>query len=109
MASFNGLGLGLHNIWQLSNAKTRSISAETPTIHTPLGDICCNVWYKRYNISSLHIAVNPAGGFNSYWEIPFRKSARIAIENLWDEPCGGFFYQVTYALTDVPNDAAYLH
>jgi hypothetical protein len=41
--------------------------------------------------------------------MPFRKSARITIENLWDEPCSGFFYQVTYALADVPEDAAYLH
>lgn len=81
----------------------------TPSIETPLGDLFCNGWCQRCNVSSLPIAVNPAGGFNSYWEMPFRKSARIAVENLWDDPCGGFFYQITYALTDVPEDAGYLH
>src|SRR5438128_2364244 len=30
MDSFDGLGVGLHNIWRLSGAKTRSISAENP-------------------------------------------------------------------------------
>lgn len=31
MPSFNGLGMGLHNIARLSHAKTRSISAENFT------------------------------------------------------------------------------
>jgi hypothetical protein len=41
--------------------------------------------------------------------MPFRKSARITLENLLVDEVGGFFYQVTYTLTDVPDDAAYLH
>jgi hypothetical protein len=82
---------------------------ETPSIETPLGDFFCNGWCKRCNISSLPIAVNPAGGFNSYWEMPFRKSARVTLENLWDEPVNGYYFQITYALTDIPEDAAYFH
>lgn len=82
---------------------------ETPSIETPIGDFFCNGWCQRCNISSLPVAVNPAGGFNCYWEMPFRGSARITVENLWDEPLHGFFYQITYALTEVPEDAAYLH
>jgi hypothetical protein len=31
ISGFNGLGLGLGNLWRLSSAKTRSISAENPT------------------------------------------------------------------------------
>src|SRR5579872_4098975 len=31
MTSFNGLGMGLHNIARLSNSQTRSISAENTT------------------------------------------------------------------------------
>src|SRR5437588_7793812 len=31
MDSFSGLGVGLHNLWRLANAKTRSISAENFT------------------------------------------------------------------------------
>ena len=37
MDNFDGLGLGLHNIWRLSNAKTRSISAENPTGEPGMG------------------------------------------------------------------------
>ncbi|HEY3266067.1 MAG TPA: glycoside hydrolase family 172 protein [Armatimonadota bacterium] len=82
---------------------------ETPSVEVPLGDLFCSGWCKRCNVSSLPVAVNPAGGFNSYWEMPFRKSARITVENLWHEPCGGYYYQVDYTLTEVPDDAAYFH
>jgi hypothetical protein len=82
---------------------------EAPSIETPLGDFFCNGWSVRCNITSLAVCVNPAGGFNSYWEMPFRRSARITLENLTAEEVKGFYYQITYALTDVPEDAAYLH
>ena len=54
----------------------------TPSVEVPVGDFFCNGWCERSNVTSLPIAVNPAGGFNSYWEMPFRKHARITIENL---------------------------
>jgi hypothetical protein len=81
----------------------------TPSVEVPLGDFFANGWCTRCNITSLAIAVNPAGGFNSYWEMPFRQGARITVENLWDEPAGGFFYQITYTLTEVPADVGYFH
>lgn len=81
----------------------------TPSIEVPLGDFFCSGWGVRCNVSSLAVAVNPAGGFNCYWEMPFRQSARLTIENLSPEEVTGFFYQITYTLTDVPQDAAYLH
>ena len=82
---------------------------DTPSVETPLGDFFANGWGERCNISSIPVAVNPAGGFNSYWEMPFRKKARITIENITPDQCHGFYYQVTYALTEVPEDAAYFH
>jgi hypothetical protein len=81
----------------------------TPSVETPLGDFFCNGWSERCNISSLPIAVNPAGGFNSYWEMPFRRQARISLENLSPDEIKGFYYQITYTLTDVPEDRAYFH
>ena len=81
----------------------------TPSIEAPLGDFFCNGWIKRALVNSLPVATNPAGGFNCYWEMPFRKKAKITVENLWHDPCGGFFYQVDYTLTQVPDDAAYFH
>ncbi len=82
---------------------------KTPSVETPLGDFFCNGWCERSNVSSLAVAVNPAGGFNCYWEMPFRKSARITVENLSPDEVRGFYYQVTYTLTQVPEDCAYFH
>ncbi len=81
---------------------------ETPSIETPVGDFFCSGWCQRVNVASLPIAVNPAGGMNSYWPMPFRRSARITMENLGDEPVT-LYFQITYALDDVPDDAAYFH
>ena len=82
---------------------------ETPSVETPLGDFFCNGWCVRCNVSSLPISVNPAGGFNSYWEMPFRESARITLENLSDDEIRGYYYQIDYTFTEVPEDAAYFH
>ena len=81
---------------------------DTPSVETPIGDFFCSGWTERCNVNSLAIAVNPAGGFNSYWEMPFRKAARITLENLTDNPVN-CYYQVNYTLTTVPQDAAYFH
>jgi hypothetical protein len=81
---------------------------ETPSVEVPVGDFFCNGWLTRCNITSLAVAVNPAGGFNSYWEMPFRKSARITLENLHDDKVT-VYYQVNYTLTQVPADVAYFH
>jgi hypothetical protein len=81
---------------------------DEPSVETPYGDFFCNGWCQRSNVNSLPIVVNPAGGMNSYWEMPFRKSARVTIENRNDEDAV-LYYQITYALTEVPDDVAYFH
>ncbi len=50
----------------------------TPSVEVPVGDFFCNGWSVRCNVSSLAVCVNPAGGFNCYWEMPFRKSAHAS-------------------------------
>jgi D-arabinan exo alpha-(1,3)/(1,5)-arabinofuranosidase (non-reducing end) len=81
----------------------------SPSVEVPLGDFFCTGHGVRCTVSSLPIAVNPSGGFNSYWPMPFRKSARITIENQRLEEIRGFFYQITYALTEVPDETACFH
>lgn len=82
-----------------------------PSIETPVGDFFCNGWCERSNVNSLPIAVNPAGGMNSYWPMPFRRAARITMENLAPEGSDPIvlYYQITYALDGVPDDLAYFH
>lgn len=81
----------------------------TPSVEVPLGDFFANGHGLRYNVNSLLVAVNPSGGFNAYWPMPFRASARITVENQRPEDIHGFFYQITYAEGEVPADAAYFH
>lgn len=81
---------------------------ETPSVEVPYGDFFCNGWNERCNINSLPIAVNPAGGMNSYWSMPFRKSAKITIESL-DDVEFPLYYQIDYSLTEIPEDVGYFH
>jgi len=80
-----------------------------PSIEVPLGDFFCNGHGLRYRVNSLPVAVNPVGGFNCYWPMPFQRRARITIENQHSEPIQSFFYQITYALTELPDQVAYFH
>ncbi|MFP4055395.1 MAG: glycoside hydrolase family 172 protein [Candidatus Brocadiia bacterium] len=81
----------------------------SPSVEVPLGDFFANGHALRYNVVSLPVCVNPSGGFNCYWPMPFRQRARVTIESQHPEPIGGFFYQITYALGEVPDDAATFH
>lgn len=81
----------------------------TASVEVPLGDFFCQGWGVRANVNSLPVAVNPAGGFNSYWEMPFQKSARITLENLGPDAVDAFYYQIDYTLTEVSSDRAYFH
>jgi hypothetical protein len=116
LADIEGPG-AIQHIWMTMDSRFwRSLilrfywdGEETPSIEVPLGDFFCNGWGEHASITSIPVAVNPSGGFNSYWEMPFRRHARITVENIAPEPAAGFFYQITYALTEVPDDCAYLH
>lgn len=115
LAEIDGPGI-IQHIWMTSHpGHWRKLvlraywdGEEQPSIEVPFGDFFCSGWGERCNISSLPIAVNPAGGFNSYWEMPFRKSAKWTIENLSDDSTH-LYYQFTYSLQEVPEDAAYFH
>jgi hypothetical protein len=80
-----------------------------PSIETPLGDFFCNGLDGLALVNSMPIVVNPKGGMNSYWPMPFRGRIRIEVANDGPRPVEHVFYQVTYALHDLPDDTAYLH
>ncbi len=115
MADIAGPGV-IQNIWLTCGPKQwRNLifrfywdAEDTPSVEVPVGDFFCNGWCERVNVNSLPIAVNPAGGFNSYWEMPFRRAARITMENRSDEDVW-LYYQINYTLTEVPADCAYFH
>ncbi|MFA6564083.1 MAG: glycoside hydrolase family 172 protein [Verrucomicrobiia bacterium] len=79
-----------------------------PSVECPVGDFFACGWGKYCQINSLAVCVNPGSAFNCYWQMPFRKKARVTLENT-DEKDMTLYYQINYALTDLPKDAAYLH
>ena len=64
---------------------------------------------KPQNILAMPINVNPCGGMNCYFPMPFRKHARITVENQAPKELPHFFYTINYTLEAVPDDALYLH
>jgi hypothetical protein len=81
-----------------------------PSVEVPLCDFFCNAWDNKNQstINSLPVVVNPLNGFNSFWQMPFRKKFKITLENR-AESRSRLFYSVDYTLTSVLNNAAYFH
>jgi hypothetical protein len=83
-------------------------AATTPAIEVPVGDFFGQGWGRFAQLSSAMVAVNPHGGFNSYWPMPFRDSARLTIENQSPVPVI-LYYQVTYEIGGDESGSGYLH
>ena len=94
--------------WRLSIFRIYWDDETTPSVEVPVGDFFTVGWGKYARVSSLPICVNPGSAFNSYWPMPFRHKAKITMENLDHKPMA-VYYQIDYALGDVPKDAAYFH
>jgi hypothetical protein len=78
------------------------------SVECPVGDFFACGWGKYAQINSLAVCVNPGSAFNCYWPMPFRKSARITMENIDDKDMT-LFYQINFALDNVPKGAGYFH
>lgn len=79
-----------------------------PSVECPLGDFFACGWARYCQINSLAVCVNPGSAFNCYWPMPFRKKAKVTLENI-DDAQMTIYYQIDYTLTEVPADAAYFH
>lgn len=116
LGEINGSG-AIQHIWMTPTGDWRFAilrmywDGETePSVEVPVGDFFGMGWGRFAQLTSAPVAVNPGSAFNCYWEMPFRKSARITIENLNPGPAQlWLYYQIDYTLTDVPADAAYFH
>jgi hypothetical protein len=83
---------------------------ETPSVEVPVGDFFAAGWGmgNEPRITSLAMCVNPRSGFNSYWQMPFKKSCKITMENL-GEKRASVYYQIDYSLEAVAEDTPYFH
>ncbi|MCQ2511241.1 MAG: DUF2961 domain-containing protein [Lachnospiraceae bacterium] len=83
---------------------------EKPSVEVPLGDFFCCGFGEEYKVTSEPIVMVPKRGFNSYFAMPFRRGARITLENQHKNPIPAFFYQIDYNLYDeLPEDTEYFH
>ncbi len=80
------------------------------SVEVPVGDFFASGWGmgNEPRISSLAVCVNPRSGFNSYWQMPFRKGARVTMENRADKKAT-IYYQIDYSLEAVPENTPYFH
>jgi hypothetical protein len=82
---------------------------QEPSVEAPVGDFFCSGFRTPVDVRALPINVNPYGGLNSFFPMPFRRHARITIENRKPAECQHFFYAINYVLIEVPADEAYFH
>jgi hypothetical protein len=82
---------------------------DSPSVECPVGDFFCCSWNGRQKILAQPINVNPNGGMNIYFPMPFRRHARITIENDSVNDLRSFYYTINYTLESVPDDALYFH
>jgi hypothetical protein len=94
--------------WRHSILRIHWDGQAQPSVQCPVGDFFACGWGQYAQVSSLPVCVNPASALNCYWQMPFRKSCRITLQNIGLEQMT-LYYQITYALTDLPDDAAYFH
>ena len=59
-------------------------------------------------LNSALMLVAPGRGYNSYFEMPFRKRCRITVENRSDRP-ETLFYMITGWRGGIPENAGYFH
>lgn len=94
--------------WRFSILRFYWDDEKDASVEVPVGDFFAMGWGKYARISSLPVAVNPGSALNSYWVMPFRKHAKLTLENLDDVPMT-IYYEVDYTSTTIPEDAAYFH
>jgi hypothetical protein len=80
-----------------------------PSVESPLGDFFCCGFARALNITSIPINVNATGGLNCYFPMPFRKHAKITIENRAPDRQDGFFYAISMDADTAEPDEAYFH
>ncbi len=116
LGEINGSGI-INHIWMTPVGDYRQMifrfywdDEKEPSIEVPVGDFFAAGWgiMNEPVINSATIAVNPRSGFNSYWQMPFRKKCRITMENRSNKKAT-VYYQINYSLETVEKNTPYFH
>ena len=108
LADISGCGV-IRHIWITVDSKTDDAERyvlrdmvlrmywddeDKPSVECPLGDFFALGFGETYEVYSSLVTVIPSRGMNSYFQMPFRKGARITVENQHANPIPDFFYQI---------------
>src|SRR5690606_34015147 len=86
--------------------------AEHPSVEAPLGDFYAAGHGTMVDVNSIPISNNSYGrSRNSYWQMPFQRSARVTVSNESDTfRCGSFYYYLDWKqVPSLPEDTPYFH
>ena len=122
LAEHRHRGRRRRSTWPTSTGRARSSTSGSPPTPTTGARCCCGrtgtattsppsrcrsatssaaAGASSRSVSSLPVAVNPHGGFNCYWPMPFRRRRPAhASRTSAAEPGHGVYYQINYALGD---------
>lgn len=83
----------------------------TPSVETPIGDFFGLGLGEYYLYQSTPLAVAPDKALNSFFEMPFRKKARITVTNEGKDAVDAFYFNIDYRAYDhpLPADTLYFH
>jgi hypothetical protein len=80
-----------------------------PSVECPIGAFFGVGFGEQKDFISLPLN-ETSGGYNSYWPMPFHKSARWTLTNGSSKVLGAFFYNIDYtALKSLPVDTRHFH
>jgi len=84
--------------------------SKRPAVEAPVGDFFANCFGRRSEVISMPVIVEDADSYNCFWQMPFRKSARIEIENQSDKPIGLLYYNIDWIKKDkLPDETPYFY
>jgi len=81
-----------------------------PAVEAPGGDFFANCFGKRSEVISVPVIVEGGDSYNCFWRMPFRKSARIEIENQSRKPLSLLYFNIDWIRLDsLPKDTPYFY
>lgn len=83
---------------------------EQPSVESPLGDFFCCGFGRICEVNSIPVITVPARSMHCYFPMPFKKKAKITIENQHAAEIPGYFFQVDYEIdSEISDDISYFH
>ncbi|AHG89674.1 Protein of unknown function DUF2961 [Gemmatirosa kalamazoonensis] len=115
-------GAGIVRRWWVTIAPRNSVAIQRqlivrcwwddepePSVEVPITDFFGVGFGEWRQFTSAPVNMT-SGGYDTYWAMPFRRHARITVENRATVPVGAFYFNVDVEARDaVPDSALYFH